>query len=289
MNSSAENSTIDLYDYIDYRCYLHDYYQQRKSRHPYFSCRYIAQKVGFRSASFFSQLLKGRCNMSPAMALRFAKFLKLNKRQTDYFEALVQYCQAKTHDAKRRAFERLMSCRGAKVSILNPDRFAYFDNWYFPVIRELLHFYPFDGDYRELASLVHPPIRPDDARRAISVLTRLGLIRKESSGRYVRCDQCGISTGAECASVVLDSYHKSTLDQAGYAIEQLPRDERTISTLTLSLSEEAYCKIDEELAAFRRRVMDIAANDRDEERVYQYNFQVYPVTRRPATPKDRQP
>ena len=135
MADENEQAVIDLFDYVDYRRYLHDYYHLRKSRQPFFSCRFIAQKVGFRSASFFSQLIRGRTNMSPSMALRFAQFLKLNKRETDYFETLVQYCQAKTHEAKKRAFERLMSCRGAKVSILAPDRFAYFDSWYHTAIQ----------------------------------------------------------------------------------------------------------------------------------------------------------
>jgi len=142
-----------------------------------------------------------------------------------------------------------------------------------------LYFYPFYGDYHELASLLNPPIRPEDARKAIEVLERLGLIYADESGRYVRREQCGISTGEGDRSVAIDNYHRTTLDMGKNAIDTIPRGERTISTLTLSLSKNAYDTINEELAAFRRRIMDIAANDQHETKVYQYNFQVFPTTR----------
>jgi len=101
MMRKSRKPAVDIFDYIDYRRYLEDYYKARKEQDSYFSCRYIAQKVGFRSASFFSQIIKGRSNVSSAMVLRFAQFLKLNKKETDYFETLVQFCQAKTHEEKK--------------------------------------------------------------------------------------------------------------------------------------------------------------------------------------------
>jgi len=69
------------------------------------------------------------------------------------------------------------------------------------------------------------------------------------------------------------------MDLAKEAVDRFPRDTRSISTLTLSLSAEVYAAIDAKLALFRREVLDMVKNDTNGvDRVYQFNFQVFPLT-----------
>lgn len=269
----------NVFDYTDYREFLRDAYRENNDRNPAFSYRYIASKVGFRSASFFSQILKGKSNISVSTAARFAAFLKLKRKEIDFFEALVHYNQAKTHAEKKLAFERLMSFRGSRVKIVGADSYEFYEKWYYTAIRELLWFEPFRGDYDALARKVSPAIKSAEARQTIALLLRLGLAARDSQGRIVRADSVSSSTGYEASATAIHNFQLQTLSLAGEAIDRFPRDKRSLSTLTFSLSDKGYQAIAEELQGFRRKLLKIAESDAGEDTVYQVNFQVFPLTR----------
>ncbi len=269
----------NVFDYMDYREFLKDTYQENKARNPAYSCRFIAQKVGFKSASFFSQILKGRSNISLSMAARFAAFLKLKRKEVDFFEALVLYNQAKNHEERKQGFERLMAFRSSRVKIVGAESFEFYEKWYYTAIRELLWFEPFRGDFDALAKRVSPAIKPAEAKQAVALLQRLGMITRDSQGRYVRADAVSSSTGYDANATAIHNFQLQTLALAGESIDRFPRGSRSISTLTFSLSDKGFQAIAEELNGFRRKLLKIAEADAQEDTVYQVNFQVFPLTK----------
>lgn len=102
-----------IFEHLDYRVWLRRVYEESKAEDKRFSCRYVASHVGFKSASFFSQVLNGRTELTPSMALRFAAFLKLDARETDYFEALVLCARSTSAAERRRHLGRLAVLRMA--------------------------------------------------------------------------------------------------------------------------------------------------------------------------------
>ena len=52
-----------------------------------------------------------------------------------------------------------------------------------------------------------------------------------------------------------------------------------MSTLTLSISEDAYGTMKEEIANFRKKLLGIAEKDRIPDRVYQLNYQFFPLSK----------
>ncbi len=269
---------MNIFDYSDYRKYLRDYYQDQKARDRNFTVRHIAEKVGFKSASFFCQLMNGRSNMSTDFINKFCSFLNLDKKESAYFESLVNYNQAKNHIQKKKLFENIISFKQSKMRTIDADLYEFYDKWYYNAIRELLFFYPFSGDYHELAKMLNPAISPADARTAIALLEKWGLVRKDENGRYFRSDNQSITTGMAAESFYINNFQHAVLDLAKGALDRFPRGERSLSTLTMSLSSEAYQKVESEIHMFRQRLLSIAEQDINEERVYQMNIQVFPVT-----------
>lgn len=100
-----------IFEFLDYREYLRRVYADSKALDKRFSCRYVASHVGFKSASFFSQILNGRSELTSSMALRFASFLKLDARETDYFECMVLYARSASSSERRRHHGRLAALR----------------------------------------------------------------------------------------------------------------------------------------------------------------------------------
>jgi uncharacterized protein (TIGR02147 family) len=269
---------MNIFDYTDYRKYLRDYYENRKGTDRSFTVRHIAENVGLKSASFFSQLMNGRSNMSPELAYKFSKFIGHNKKECDYFETLVSYNQAKSHPQKKKLFEKLISFKQSKIRTIDSNLYEFYDKWYYNAIRELLFFYPFNGNFQMLGKILNPSISPAEAQKAVTLLDQWGLIKRDASGRYVRSDDQSITTGMEAQSFYVNNFQHAVLDLAKGALDRFPRDERSLSTLTMSLSPEGYHKMESEIHLFRRRMLTIAEEDTRENRVYQMNVQLFPMT-----------
>ncbi|MDG5816669.1 TIGR02147 family protein [Chitinispirillales bacterium ANBcel5] len=271
---------VDIYNYTDYRKFLNDYYTENKKKYPYFTLRYIAQKVGFKSASLFSQIIRARTNISPDLAHRFTVFLKLSDAQGDYFKKLVLYNQAKCHNDKKRYFQALTSFRMSKIRHIDSKYFYFYDKWYYSAIREVLYIKPLRlEDYRFLAGLLEPSISPVQAKQALLNLEKWGFIVKNSDGLYYRSDCLSTTTGTNVKSFYINNYQTEVLTLAHKAIDSLSKDCKEFSSLTMSLSDEAYSRFLEELQLFRHKLLSIAEDDKNENRIYQLNFQFFPLTK----------
>lgn len=268
-----------IYTYIDYRKFLADFYQEKKAANKHFSHRLIAGKVGLKSTGHFSLILKGKANISSELVHRFCELLKLRKKEADYFECLVHYNQAKSESDRRRALERLLSNKECQVRIVEPDRFEYYSKWQYSAILRLFDFYPFAGDYAALGRLLEPALPAAEARKSVALLARLGFIRQNPDGSYEPAERT-LSTGYAAKSGHITDYLKQSVDMARLAIDGFPREERNISSVHFSVSEETYRKIEQEARNFRRKIMSIAEGEPRPTRAYQFSVQVFPISRR---------
>jgi uncharacterized protein (TIGR02147 family) len=270
---------ILVFDYLDYREFLKDSYQRNKSIDPKYSCRYIASKVGFKSASYFTQVLHGRTDMTPAMALRFAEFLKLEARESNYFELLVLYARSRSATERRCYLEQLATFRESKAHLVPPEHYEFYECWYHTAIRELLHIEPFTGDFNLLSRRLRPAVPVSKVRESIELLLRLGMIRQDGE-RMVRSDKLSTTTGEAVRAVQVDQFHTACLQLAQSTIDEMAREERNLSTLTVTLSPDAMQRVGQEIGDFRRRILSIAEADFDETEVYHLGIQFFPMTRR---------
>jgi uncharacterized protein (TIGR02147 family) len=271
---------VDLYAYTDYRKYLRDYYEAKRASAREFTHRHIAQAMGFKSTGTFAQILQGKTNIAPQTVAHFVRFLDLKKDEADYFELLVLFNQSKGHSEKKRYFERIISFPKSNLKQVDATQYAFYEKWYYSVIREVLAFHPFKDDYRELARLLEPPIATAEAQKAIKLLEELKLIRRNDRGVYEKSDPV-ITSGYDTRSLAVNQFIVETLDLAKGALDKLPREERSLSALTLSLPEDGYEMLEEKIKTFRRELLELARNCTDPKRVIQVNFQIFPVTRKP--------
>lgn len=275
---------VNVFEYTDYRKFLKDAYDQRRKANANFSYRFIASRVGFASPGFFTNVLKGKKDISLKLAHKFAELFKLGRKEKDYFEALVLFNKATSTSEKKEYLDRLLALRGSSVKKLGAEQYEYFEKWHYTAVREAMALHPFRGDYRALAALISPSITVAEAKKAVEVLERLGLVKPGPDGVYERTDAV-VSAGDEISKVLLNAYQLQAMDLAKHALEHLPSGTRNFSTLTLSVSGNTYLAMVEELRAFRRRLLEMAKNSPDPDRIYQMNFHVFPLTSLPPVPK----
>jgi uncharacterized protein (TIGR02147 family) len=270
--------TLRIYDYQDYRKYLASYYREAKSLDRLFSHRFVQESVGAASTGWFSDLLKGRINLTGTHLLRLARMLELSPIETDYFESMVAYAQASSLEDKTRYMERMLSFNEVKVDLVGRDKFEYFGKWHHAIIRELLFIHDFTGDYRALAKLLHPAITPAQARHSIALLKRLGFIRLDAAGRF-RPSNAVLKKDTTSKSLHLASFLKTNMQLGIEALDRVEREARDISSLALVLSEEDFRRAKEEIKALRKRLLKWGEKTALNGKVYQCNFQIFPVTK----------
>ncbi|OGJ89368.1 MAG: hypothetical protein A2487_20370 [Candidatus Raymondbacteria bacterium RifOxyC12_full_50_8] len=274
-----------IYHYSDYRKYLRDYYEDQKKTIPAFSHRMLARRAGFSAPNFILLVIQGKRRLNRDTCYKISKAIGHTKRQSDYFEALVYFQESKTGREKEKYFQRMKELRPAGAAhTLAVSQYDYFSTWYNPIVRELIADIPTNIDYASLAKLVKPAITPGQARKSVELLLQLGLI-VEKKGCFVRANPV-ITTGPDVDSMSVQAFHRAMLE---HAIESLdyPKYIRNVTACTLHLSPDGYAKVVEEIAECRKKILSIAEDDAASDRVFQANFQVFPVSCRVVRSKSK--
>ncbi len=269
---------INIFDYTDFRKYLTDYYKDRKSKNPRYSYRLLTMQGGLNAGNFV-KMLKGERNLSTNAAIKLTQSLKMNKRERDYFQIMVLFCQAKKHESKKRFFEELMAFKESAVRVLDANHYMFYDKWYYTAVREALAFFPLtDKSFSTLGKCIIPSISERQVLQAIKLLIGLNLVKKNGKGQYIRTDEL-LSTGNDIRSLTLNNFVIHTMKLAAQAVNSGLK-ETNLSAVTFSISGKEFDEIQEEIRQCRRKIMDIAKNCITPDRVFQFNMQLFPLTER---------
>jgi uncharacterized protein (TIGR02147 family) len=268
---------ISVFEYLNYREYLEDFYQHKKSLNPHFSFQVFATQAGFQSKSFIKLVIDGKKNLSESSIEQLNNALKLNEKAFSYLRDLITFNQAKSLSMRNLYFEKLLSYKTrSSAHLLLQQQYEYFSHWYHSTIRELVCNINFNGDFEKLGKMVRPSISSRKAKDSVNLLIKLGLIRKAENG-YEQTDTV-LTTGNEVRSLAIQNFHLQNLMLAGDSITTSKSSERDISTLVVGISEESFAKIKNEIQQFRSKLLDLIKNDQKIKRTYHINFQFFPTS-----------
>jgi uncharacterized protein (TIGR02147 family) len=275
-------SLPNLFEYLDFRVFLSQYIEFKKTENNSFSLRFMASRLEC-DPGFFARILKGDRNLSDELILKTSAILKFTIKQQRYFELLVKYNQAKKQAERDHYFEQLNIFRNSNVKQVSPEQFEMYSHWYMVVLRELLNIIPCKDDsdetFRMLARNLEPPINPTFIREAVEKLEQLGFLARKDDGTISIKEQF-ITTGAEIPQVIINRVILEFMELAKGVIDRFERKERSLSSITFSISPESFIKIKDKIDQFRREILSIVADDKDKvDRVYHLNLHLFPVSR----------
>lgn len=270
---------IDVFQYLDYRAYLRDWYHAHNQGGRSFSFRAFARRAGLKSPNYLKLVMDGARNLTPQTAERFTKGLGIEAEEAGYFVDLVAFNQASTQVERNKQYSRLTSFRGyRKAHKIDLAHAAYHSAWYMPAIREMAASPRVEGDPGWIAEQLLPPITRKEAERAIETLIALGLLVRETDGRLRQVDEL-VSTGPEIQGLHIANYHRAMMERAAAAIDLVAPEERDISSLTMCVGEDGLRRLKTRVQRFRRELIELSALDDDPAQVIQMNFQLFPLTK----------
>jgi uncharacterized protein (TIGR02147 family) len=274
----AESILEKIYEYDNYRFFLRDFFEEQKKSRAAFSHRYFARKAGFATSSFCAHVIEGKRNLTLKSLKKVTRGLAIKGRAATFFKYLVLYNQASTPRDKDLYFKKINRVRKSSAFYsVQKTQYAYYDEWYYPVIRELAVYSGWDGDYAALGSMVVPSLQPEKARRAVELLLDIGMLVKKGNGSFALPHEA--VTAIDVPPAVTRKSRREFITLAQDAMEKLPVDSRHISGVTVLMSAEGFERIAAGFDALRENIIAEALKDDKKEKVFQFNFQAFPLSK----------
>lgn len=274
-----ERLKINLFEYLDYRKFLRDYYAAQKQSRAGFSLRRFSEKGGFTSSNFLKLVMDGDRNLTEKSLIKFADALNLNKQEREFFTNLVHYNQADSHDNKNLFYKKLIQFKNfSSVKPMEREQYEYYSSWYHAVVRELITSSHFHGEPQKLIAKIYPSISLKELEKSIELLEKLGFIKKNDHGHWGMA-QTVITTGSEPKALVLTNYHKDFLALARTQIEKVPSQQRDISTLTLGVERSMIPELKKRIQNFRSEILKLVSTQTNADEVVVLAMQLLPVTK----------
>src|SRR4051812_46574839 len=130
--------------------------------------------------------MDGKRNLSTEAIGKFAKGLRLDNHESEFFRYMVEYNQCE-HPSKKKVFEaKLLYLRELfKVKTLIPELYDYYHEWYHAAIREMVKKGSVRNDPAAISQNLVPAITTEEAIGSVELLMKLGFVGQTNDGTLV--------------------------------------------------------------------------------------------------------
>ncbi len=265
-----------LYDYFDYREYLNDAFSYLKETDTTYSHRKFLADADIPGSTYLLRVLRSERKLSPKYIANFCKALHLSTAESAFFATLVKFGNEKNVDKKEVLLKELLKIRSEKAThSIDDKKLRYFEKWYYPVLRDLIGLVG-KVDYNALGRMLIPPIKGDQVQSAIEYLQRNGFIKPRDDGNGLVVSEPILSTPPSVNSTILSQFHKKNLELDIEAFDNCTLDDRSISSVIMSVSMPTFEKMRIEIQEFRKRLIALAREDINPDMVCRVGIQMVP-------------
>ena len=224
--------------------------------------------------------MDGKSNLSEKSINNLIAAINFDPIESTYFRNLVLFNQSKSFEKKKEYLETLRRLnKEHSALVLDTDQYDFYEKWYTSALRELAVHVEKPLDHKKLGAMLIPPLKARETKRALELLKKTNLLKQNSDNTFSQTAKL-ITTGSEVESLAVRGLHVQMGQLAVSAIEQVAKDDRDISGITMGISNNAFDIIKKELESFRSKIMAIVADDGGFERVYRLNLQLFPLSKK---------
>ncbi|ERP31387.1 TIGR02147 family protein [Chitinivibrio alkaliphilus] len=267
---------VSVFEYLDYRKFLKEFYEESKKSNPYFSYRYIGKRLEV-DPGYLVKVFQGKYHLTLEKTPLVRRLCGFSAKEEAYFSTLIQFNKAKNDQDVKVYFEKLLSYKEVGATSIVPNQYRFYTRWYYSAIRGLLGYYEFDGDYAKLGKMLSPCISAREAKEGVELLLELGFLEQDEAGVY-RLRDANITTGEEWRSIAVREFQQETIALAGESLTRHDKKDRDISTLTVALSRGELDVVRDIIREFRSSVVQYVDSVESPDSVYQLNIQLIPMT-----------
>lgn len=231
--------------------------ERARLKNPSYSLRSFARRLGMNSGAI-SGILAGKRRISRKMAVRVCEKLMFSSEEI-----------SKLISDSRETSGPL------SYKILPTDQFRLISDWYHFAILSLVKTKNFQTDEEWIASRLM--ITKSEVRAAVERLVRLGLLKKNQSGKWVRTVS-HISSTDGVSSTAVRRAHANDLDLARRSLDEDSMERRDFTALTLAMDPRKMLEVRKRIRAFQDELSRFVEMGPTSE-VYKLTMQFFPITK----------
>lgn len=262
----------NLYKQKSFRDVLRAELAERKVRRKSYSIRAFARDLGINHNTL-TGALRGNYGISADTARELATKLKYDKKERQFFVALVECEHSRTKFEKEKA-NRVLAKFLSKVEIKNvqPESMLL-RKWFYSATLELLTIFGSEISVPQVSKALR--ITEEEAQEAFSVLIEIGIL-EEKSHKLSRQHK-NIISKANHPAPMIRSFHKQLLAKAAAAIDEQPIENRGYNSCVLSFDKAKLPQAREWLRTMYKEFVEEFGNNKPSDAVYAFTacyFQV---------------
>ncbi len=229
---------IDIYEYLDFKDYLQDYYMAWKKMSNKVGYSWISAQLGLpNTRNFFQELVKGRRKLSDTYRDKIMELFRLTPEEGSYFEDLVNYNQAKNHKERKVFFEHVLKQKKTSKYIIDKDELEFFKNWEVIALYLMMDCTDVTDDLGAIKEHFIPELSLDKLKKAFKVLQKLGLIKKDVKG-FWRLQSQKLTAEQRTREEAVKHFQADVLDLAKESIFKGPESDSIHRTISISASKQ---------------------------------------------------
>lgn len=278
---SVENKIVSVFNYLDYREFLKDFYEFQKGKHSGYSFRVFAMKAKLSSQNYLKLVMDGKRRITDKMLSSFIRGLGLNSEEAKYFRLIVMFNETSDLIEKRELLTKIVVKRNRKspkFHQVNKRQEHVLKHWSHWVIRELVLLDNFKADPSWISEILKREISPKQAQESLDLLLETGMIEKKEN-RFLQTSS-QVKTDDEVVNCLIRDLHAQLIE---LGVKSLFRDElraREFAGLTISLSEEQIPKFKEKIKEFRQSMNAEFSNQNEKlSKVYHLEIMFFPISK----------
>ena len=244
-------------------------------KNPAYSMSALAKGAGI-SRSFLYEVLSGKKNLSPEGASKIATRLKLSTLETDLFILLIQLETAQDPSFRESLLEKVRALDpSVKTYDVTLDVFRTISDWYHIALLQLTELKEFNLSPSSASKKLSITIAEADA--AIDRLLRLGLLRKNQDGRYIKTSS-RLLVQAKVPSDTVKKFHTQILNKAISAVATQRPEFRKGRSELIPLNPEILEEAELILDRAYEEIIALAGKSRTKTTVYALSSQFFNLT-----------
>lgn len=273
---------VNVFEFQDYREYLRCYYDENKRTKPYFSYRYFSEKAGINASAFLYYVIKGKRNLTKKSSAKVSMAIAHSKEEAEYFENLVFFNQAESITEKTYYYSKLVNVRRPiDINTVDKNRYEFYSKWYYSIVRELIGILEIKDNHKLIGEYIVPKITNHQVEEAVSVLLRLQFIKRDEDGVLRQTDNLIQATPDITEIFIMEKFHVEMLQMAIKSYDIFSRNERLAASTTFRISKNTFELFKMKTREFRKELLEIARLDNEPEQVYQFTFNLFPMSKDP--------
>lgn len=269
-----------IFEHLDVRSFLLEYYQYKKATSRGFSYEVWAQKINIKSRSLLRMVVTGKRPVTDKLAQALQQGLGLKNDESKYFSLLVAYSRARGHEQKKffmKQMSSLIQNHKTRQEISNTD---FLSSHWLPKIQTLLSYKDIQKTSKGIASLLGiDPLMTHELLEKLVEISGVQNKNPHSQDGTWNSSIKNIKIPEAIQNVALRDFYIQAFEDAKKAIA-LPPKTRKFRSLLIPLSETEYSELLEKLEeAFQDILSSYDSDELQGRRLYQLTTSLVPLTK----------